>query len=485
MNIETLLSTQAAQAKPAMDSQGALQPGQATPQSKESTDSFGQAYANLIRSGQSASEQSSKALANNPPVIDVPAQAPTPSPDAPLVPESLAQQNPASKERPVAPTEIEPSLLPEAPLTEAQKPEKSHSADSKTSLVDSNAADILDLPISVATPVDVVTRTAAAPVALPSEHQPTELIRSVLSMAKPYNGSVRVTGDNGNVLASAAGVDAGSKLSDLEAVAKAPSFDTLSPLAVEVAVNAVLPKTQQAAPVMADASVTTSAPALTEKLAPAADPAALTADKPVPSAQAQQATLTSAVTPESAFNNAVQGQTVEQATSQVTGIGLARADSTAVPMKVDQTVMQSALEPENPEWGTQLGKHLVQMHLKGDQTMELKLHPAELGPLSVSIRVNDQAQAQVHFVSAHPQVRQALEQSMDQLRASLSNDGLSLAESSVSDHGQSSHRGSSDNSEGPGAWIADEGLSGSIREAGVDEKARAGVASDGSVDLYV
>lgn len=82
-------------------------------------------------------------------------------------------------------------------------------------------------------------------------------------------------------------------------------------------------------------------------------------------------------------------------------------------------------------WPQQLGQQLVRMSQSGgEQRLELQLHPAELGPLSVSLKLGEQG-AQAQFLSAHAQVRQVLEQALPQLREALAEQGIELGEATV------------------------------------------------------
>ncbi|MCK2184926.1 flagellar hook-length control protein FliK [Halomonas getboli] len=133
-------------------------------------------------------------------------------------------------------------------------------------------------------------------------------------------------------------------------------------------------------------------------------------------------------------------------------------------------------------WPGQLGQRLVQFARQGgEQHIEMKLHPAELGPLSVTLKVGDQG-AQAHFLSSHAQVRHALEQAIPQLREALAGQGIALGETSVGEQRQGG-------SEGEGRRFAETagGPSGSEGEE-PSELARATPplerVLDGRVDLY-
>lgn len=88
------------------------------------------------------------------------------------------------------------------------------------------------------------------------------------------------------------------------------------------------------------------------------------------------------------------------------------------------------------QWGKELGRQLIQMSRSGNQQMELRLNPVELGPLAISLRMSDNnSQAQAQFLSHNPLVRQALEVALPQLREALSEQGITLSQSDVSDKG--------------------------------------------------
>ena len=137
----------------------------------------------------------------------------------------------------------------------------------------------------------------------------------------------------------------------------------------------------------------------------------------------------------------------------------------------------------SPAWPTQLGQQLVMLGQRGgEHRVELHLNPAELGPLTVSLKMSEQG-AQAQFLSAHAQVRQALEQAIPQLREALAEQGISLGQTSVGEHRQ----------QGQGDQRAFTGQPGSSGQAaGAEENDPAGTATVASapfqegdrVDLY-
>ncbi len=84
----------------------------------------------------------------------------------------------------------------------------------------------------------------------------------------------------------------------------------------------------------------------------------------------------------------------------------------------------------SPEWGPAMGQQMIRMHAGGQQTAELHLNPAGLGPLKVTLSIGDN-QAQAMFVSAHESVRKAVEAALPQLRSALAEQGISLGQTSV------------------------------------------------------
>ncbi|WP_158583334.1 flagellar hook-length control protein FliK [Salinisphaera sp. Q1T1-3] len=86
------------------------------------------------------------------------------------------------------------------------------------------------------------------------------------------------------------------------------------------------------------------------------------------------------------------------------------------------------------DWNQALGQQTLRLAGQGGQQQaQIQLHPRELGPLSISVTVNDHQQAQIHLASAHAHVRDAVEAALPQLRQSLAAGGLSLGQASVGD----------------------------------------------------
>ena len=78
-----------------------------------------------------------------------------------------------------------------------------------------------------------------------------------------------------------------------------------------------------------------------------------------------------------------------------------------------------------PDWTDALSQKVVFLSNAHQQSAELTLNPADLGPLQV-VRVVDN-NAHALFVSQHAQVREAVEAALPKLREAMEAGGLSLA----------------------------------------------------------
>jgi flagellar hook-length control protein FliK len=82
-------------------------------------------------------------------------------------------------------------------------------------------------------------------------------------------------------------------------------------------------------------------------------------------------------------------------------------------------------------WDQGLGDRLIWMAGHKRQVAELHLNPPDLGPLKITLTLNDD-QASAQFVSAHAAVREAIESAMPRLREMLADSGITLGNASVS-----------------------------------------------------
>lgn len=109
-----------------------------------------------------------------------------------------------------------------------------------------------------------------------------------------------------------------------------------------------------------------------------------------------------------------------------------------------------------PNWAQATGERVLWMVHQKVQSAEIQLDPPELGPLQVRVSVH-QDQVSVSFVSAHGQVRDALDMQSLRLREMFEAQGLNLVDVDVSDQGfQGNQSDSRDNPLLTGAGAAEE-----------------------------
>lgn len=101
------------------------------------------------------------------------------------------------------------------------------------------------------------------------------------------------------------------------------------------------------------------------------------------------------------------------------------------------------LPPGSAGWDDALGDRVVWMAGSRVHNAEIRLNPADLGPLRVQISVDD-GTANISFHAHHPVTRDAIEQALPRLRDMLGDQGLSLGNTSVSDHGVTHDRSHAD-----------------------------------------
>jgi hypothetical protein len=110
----------------------------------------------------------------------------------------------------------------------------------------------------------------------------------------------------------------------------------------------------------------------------------------------------------------------------------ATAASSSSPQWVASQIHTS---PGKPGWNEALGERVTWMAGNKVQNAELRLNPAELGPVRVHISIDD-GNATVNFTAQHPLTRDAIEQALPRLREMLADQGLSLQNTNVSEQGK-------------------------------------------------
>lgn len=91
-----------------------------------------------------------------------------------------------------------------------------------------------------------------------------------------------------------------------------------------------------------------------------------------------------------------------------------------------------AAEFGQPDWPEEFSHKITWLATQRMQTAELKLHPAHLGPIEISLQLSDDQQLTAQFVSHHPAVREVIEANLPRLREIMAESGIMLADTSVS-----------------------------------------------------
>lgn len=91
-----------------------------------------------------------------------------------------------------------------------------------------------------------------------------------------------------------------------------------------------------------------------------------------------------------------------------------------------------AAEFGQPDWPEEFGRKITWLATQRMQAAELKLHPAHLGPIEISLQLSDDQRLTAQFISHHPAVREAIEANLPRLREIMAENGITLADTSVS-----------------------------------------------------
>lgn len=131
---------------------------------------------------------------------------------------------------------------------------------------------------------------------------------------------------------------------------------------------------------------------------------------------------------------------------------------------LNQPTQAIALPVSDPAWGEQVGERILLMANNKFQSAEIRLTPAELGPLRVRVSMDD-GMVSVSFHAPHATTREAVEQALPRLREMFAENGITLDQAAVGEQGtqpneretqQASH--SPGDSVDPGAQEGDESL---------------------------
>lgn len=222
----------------------------------------------------------------------------------------------------------------------------------------------------------------------------------------------------------------------------APDTDAQSALASVLAT--VDPRSPVRTPLQAqDADISDSAVMATEPRTLAAQAKAAGAGLPDPSSR--QGDKDETVAPAVGDENSALTRTAAEAAAgtspallQQPAMAALQAPGNPVASNMPVPIATGFLAPEvgSSEWSKALGQQVIHLGTAQHQVAELQLNPPGLGPLKVTLSMNDQ-QMQAMFVSAHSSVRAAVEAALPQLRSLLAENGISLGNTSVGAESQS------------------------------------------------
>jgi len=154
--------------------------------------------------------------------------------------------------------------------------------------------------------------------------------------------------------------------------------------------------------------------------------------------------------------------------------------STAAPAPLQAEL---GVPPGSHEFAPALGAQLAVLVRDGVEHAQLRLNPAELGPIDVRISV-DGTQAQVDFAAAHVTTRHALQDAVPALAGALRESGLTLSGGGVFEQPREQRGDAHANAPQGDARAADHALDG-VRDTGVGAALAARLPrARGVVDLY-
>jgi flagellar hook-length control protein FliK len=138
----------------------------------------------------------------------------------------------------------------------------------------------------------------------------------------------------------------------------------------------------------------------------------------------------------------------------------------------------------SPAWSQDFGDKIIWMAKNGEQRVELRLTPANLGPLQIQLHLDaDKTSANLIATVASPEVRQAIEDALPRLREMLASAGVALGDTQVGTQAQR-QQASENQSNGRGSSLRED-----ENAAILDHSAEASAIThltrgDGRVDLF-
>ncbi len=127
-------------------------------------------------------------------------------------------------------------------------------------------------------------------------------------------------------------------------------------------------------------------------------------------------------------------QSISQIASQSTSLSTVQANAAEATQPLGSSNTINAY-PGKIGWDQAISQKVVWMLGAQEQSATLTLNPPDMGPLQVVIHVHND-QADTTFISDNAEVRQALQDGMDNLREKMNASGIQLGQANVSSGGQ-------------------------------------------------
>jgi flagellar hook-length control protein FliK len=122
------------------------------------------------------------------------------------------------------------------------------------------------------------------------------------------------------------------------------------------------------------------------------------------------------------------GRTLERVDSSRSQFSEIQSKLNGAGLKQYSTSLETNVQ--DPEWGDEMGQKIVWLTGRAIQSAEIHLNPADLGPIEVQIKVQND-QTAVTFHAQNSTVRDMLESNVHRLRDMMESNGVDLAEVSV------------------------------------------------------
>ena len=156
---------------------------------------------------------------------------------------------------------------------------------------------------------------------------------------------------------------------------------------------------------------------------------------------------------------------------------------------VNPSPLQQPLAMNQGAWTEGLVNRVMYLSSQNLKSADIQLEPAELGRLDIRVNVAADQSTQIHFVSGHAGVRDALDSQVHRLRELFTQQGLAQPDVSVADQSrgqqqQQAQQGGSSNLSGVAARRAEAGAEGGEVAGAAGPVEQQMVVGDSAVDYY-